>query len=79
MTVVPRSFRLLDELEKGERNPSMDLSWGLKRSDDMNLIDWTGAIIGPQNVCTIMNVSNVSNVSNDKNSNVSCPISIVEQ
>jgi hypothetical protein len=50
--IVPRNFKLLEELEKSEKgHGDMSISFGLVDSGDTFLSDWNGGILGPAGVC----------------------------
>lgn len=46
--IVPRNFKLLDELEHAEKGKtSMEISFGLADQSDITLTDWQCTILGP--------------------------------
>ncbi|KAF3080717.1 E2 ubiquitin-conjugating protein mms2 [Orbilia oligospora] len=48
---VPRNFRLLEELEKGEKGQGSDAcSLGLDDGNDIMMTNWNGTILGPPHV-----------------------------
>ncbi|MCJ1286258.1 E2 ubiquitin-conjugating protein mms2 [Xylographa opegraphella] len=48
---VPRNFRLLEELEKGEKGLGAEAcSYGLTDGDDLMMSNWNGTILGPPHI-----------------------------
>ena len=53
--IVPRNFKLLEELEKSEKgHGDMSISFGLVDSGDTFLSDWNGGILGPAGVSMVI-------------------------
>ncbi|OBA18945.1 UBC-like protein [Metschnikowia bicuspidata var. bicuspidata NRRL YB-4993] len=48
MSKIPRNFKLLEELEKGEKGlGAQSISYGLTSQDDITMTNWNGTILGP--------------------------------
>mmetsp|Transcript_10621 Transcript_10621/g.15912 ORF Transcript_10621/g.15912 Transcript_10621/m.15912 type:complete len:145 (+) Transcript_10621:82-516(+) len=46
--LIPRNFKLLEELEKSEKGlGDMNISLGLVNQDDIFMSNWNGSILGP--------------------------------
>ncbi|OWB57428.1 hypothetical protein B5S28_g3371 [[Candida] boidinii] len=48
MSKIPRNFKLLEELEKGEKGLGAEsCSYGLQDADDITMTHWNATILGP--------------------------------
>jgi ubiquitin-conjugating enzyme E2 variant len=57
VVIIPRNFKLLEELEKSEKGiGDMSISFGLQDPGDTFLSDWNGGILGPVGVRIILNL-----------------------
>lgn len=55
---MPRNFRLLEELEKGEKGLGAEAcSYGLEDGEDLLMSKWNGTILGPPLVRTVGSLS----------------------